>query len=111
MFDVWSFLPQNVMDSSELPSPPLNLQTVQAPFLSNPPSISVFRELLTLKVGFFSESPKYLSFASLTPSHLLKVTKFLVKTSQFEFLGMIEKNIFVYKRLPLNISDFSLVFL
>ena len=30
-------------------------------------------------------------------SHVLKVTKFLVKISQFKFLVMAEKNIFVYK--------------
>ena len=30
------------------------------------------------------------------PRHILKVTKFLVKISQFEFLGMTVKNIFVY---------------
>ena len=40
-------------------------------------------------------------------AYLLKVTKFLGKISQFEFLVMTEKNIFVYKLfLPLNISDF-----
>ena len=39
----------------------------------------------------------------------LKVSKFLVKVSQFEFLVMIEKNIFVYQLfLSLNIPDFSL---
>ena len=43
---------------------------------------------------------------SLTTSYLLKVTKFLVKISQFEFLVMTGKNIFVYKLfLLLNISD------
>ena len=48
-------------------------------------------------------------FFILTPSHLLKVTKFLVKISQFKFLLMTEKNIFVGKLfLSLNISDFSL---
>ena len=34
-------------------------------------------------------------FSSLTTSYLLKVTKFLVKISQFELLVMAEKNIFV----------------
>ena len=96
---IHSFLPRSL---------PLNLQTVQAPFLSNPPSILVFREP-SLKVGFFSEPQKYQSFSSLTPSYLLKVTKFLVKISQFEFLVMTEKNIFAYKLfLSLNISDFNL---
>ena len=39
------------------------------------------------------------------PRHILKVTKFLVKISQFEFLGMTVKNIFVY-----NLFLFSLKF-
>ena len=50
-------------------------------------------------------------FSSLTQSYLLNVTKFLVKISQFEFLIMTEKHIFVYKLfLSLNTSDFSLFF-
>ena len=84
--------------------PSLNLQTVQSPFLSNPPSILVFHEP-SLKVGFFREPQKYESFSSLTPSYLLKVTKFLVEISQFEFLVMTEKNIFAHKLfMPLNIQ-------
>ena len=48
----------------------------------------------------------------LTPSHLLKVTKFLVKIFQFKFLVMTEKNIFVYKFfLSLNILEFRLFFM
>ena len=47
------------------------------------------------------------SFSSLIPSHLLKVTKFLVEIFQFEFLVIAEKNIFACKLfLSLNISDF-----
>ena len=46
----------------------------------------------------------------LTASYLLKETKLLVKISHCEFLVMTEKNIFVYKLLLLNISDFSLFF-
>ena len=85
---------------SFLPSSPLNLQIVQAlPFLGNPP----FR--------LVCEPQKYQSFSLLTPSYLLKVTKFLVKISQFEFSVMIEKNIFLYQLfLSLNISGFSLFF-
>ena len=46
-----------------------------------------------------------------TPSYLLKVTKFFIKISQFEFIVMTEKNIFVYKLFLLsNISDLSLFF-
>ena len=50
-----------------------------------------------LKVGFFSEPQKHEGFLSLTTSYLLKVTKFLVKISQFEFLVMTEKIIFVFR--------------
>ena len=50
-----------------------------------------------------------LNFLSLTPSHLLKITKFLDEISQFKFLVKADKKIFVYKLLlSLNISDFSL---
>ena len=43
------------------------------------------------------------------PSYLLKVTKFLGKIFQFEFLVMTEKRIFPFKLfLSLNISDFNL---
>ena len=61
---------------------------------------------------FYDPPPtSYYYFPSLTPSHLLNVTKFLVKISQFKFLDMTEKNIFVYKLFfLLNISDFSLFF-
>ena len=96
-----SFLPSPSLKSANCPSPPLKAIPPLYRFFMNSP----------VKVGFFSKSQKYWSFLSLTPSYLLKVTKFLVKTSQFEFLVMTEKNIFVYKlSLPLNISDFSLVF-
>ena len=48
---------------SFLPSHPLNLQTVQAPFLGTPPPyISVFREPPPLKLRFFHEPQKYQSF-------------------------------------------------
>ena len=79
----WGINPSPLKNTtpSFLPSwPPLNLQTVQVPFLSNPSSILVFREP-SLRVGFFSEPPKYQSFSFLTPSYLLKITKFLVAMS------------------------------
>ena len=86
---------------SFLLSPPFNLQTVWAP--SPPPPFRqshlyfFFCELPLLKIGFFSEPQKYQSFSSLNPPYLLKVSKLLVKISQFEFLVMTEKNNFVYK--------------
>ena len=65
----------------------------------------------SLYIGFSWNIPKSRifqwtpSFSSLTPSYLLKVTKFLVEISQFEFLVMTEKNIFAHKLiLPLNIQ-------
>ena len=80
-------------------------------FREYPPLHLFFREPTSLKVGFFTEHPKYYSFSSLTPSYLLKVTKFFAKISQFEFLVITEKNIFLYKLfLSLNIWDFSLFF-
>ena len=60
-------------------------------------------------MGFFSEPQKYQSFSPLTQSYLLKVTKFLVEISQFEFLVMTEKNIFPHQLfLSLNISEIDL---
>ena len=67
-----------------------------SPFLGNLPLYIGFSRP-PLKVGSFSEPQKYSSFSSLIPSYLLKVTKFLGKISQFEFLVMTEKNIFAYK--------------
>ena len=84
---------------SFLPSLPLNLQAFQAPLYRQFPPLYQFFVNCPLKVGFFSELPKYRSFSSLAPSYLLEGTKFLVKNSQFEFMVMTEKNIFVYKFL------------
>ena len=81
-----------------LPSPPLNRQTVQA-LTRQPPPPPPYIDFSwpPLKVGSFSEPPKYYSFLSLIPSYLKKITKFFGKISQFEFLVMTEKNIFGYK--------------
>ena len=76
-----------------------------SPLLGSPLYIS-FLETPPLKLGFFSERPKYQCFSFLTLSYLLKVTKSIVKICQFEFLVMTEKNVFVHKNfLSLNISD------
>ena len=46
----------------------------------------------------FSVNPKNIKFfISFTPTYLLKVSKFLVKISQFEFFVVIEQSILVYK--------------
>ena len=90
---------QAPLKSSKCPSPPFPQFLPLHRFFCESP----------LKIEFFSEPQKYSSFSFLTPSYLLKITKFLVKVSQFEFFGMTEKNVFVYKLfLSLNISDFSL---
>ena len=71
-----SFLPTSPLRSTNCPT--------RSPFRWLHPSILFFCEH-PLKVGIYSESPKCWSFSSLTPSYLLKVTRFLVKISQFEF--------------------------
>ena len=48
---------------------------------------------------------------TLTPSNLLKVTKFLLKTPQFKFLVITEKNIFIYKLFLSLKFDVSLFFM
>ena len=97
--------------SSFLPSPPLkSANCPRFPFWAKPP-ILVFCDSPSLKIGFFSEPQKYNSFSSLNPCQFLKVTKFLVKTSQFEFLVMAQKNIFVYLLFSsLNLSKIQFIF-
>ena len=94
-----------------LDTPP-SLKSVQALlFLGNSPLYIGFFVNPPLKIRFFSVPQKCSSFSSLTPSYLVKITKFLVKVSQFQFFVTTEKNIFIYKRfLSLNISDFSFIF-
>ena len=78
-------------------------------FRQSPPLYIGFLWPLPPKSQIFQWTPEILVFLSLIPSYLLKVTKFLGKFSQFEFLVMTEKNIFAYKLfLSLNISDFNL---
>ena len=62
-----------------------------------------------LKVGFSVNPHNF--FSSATPSYLLKVTKFLVKVSQFKFLAMSERNIFVYKLFCHEIFQILIYFL
>ena len=74
-------------------SPPLKtLPHHQPPPPRQYPFILFFCEPLPLKIRFFGEPQKCKSFSSSTPPYLLKVTKFVVKISQFEFLVMTEKN-------------------
>ena len=51
-------------------------------------------QIIKLKLIWFPSLHKIMS-SSLTPSDLLKATKFLVKFSQFEFLVMAEKKLFI----------------
>ena len=83
------------------PPSPLNLKTVQHP---PPPRPSTFSSC-TLS------PPKKIRFFQRTPIIKLKVTKFLVKLSQFKFLVNTDKNIFVYKHFYLyNIFVYFFVF-
>ena len=91
-----------------LANPPLKSANCPSPLFMSSPLYSCFFVNPPLKVRFFGEPPKYQSFSSLTPSYLLKVTKFLVTISKFEFLVMTEENIFAHKFfLPWNISHFN----
>ena len=93
--------------------PPLDLQIVQAPFplFRQSPLLYRFSVNSPPKRHIFQWTHKIWKFSSLTPSYLLKVTKFLVKISQFKFLVITEKNISVYKLFfALNISDFIFFF-
>ena len=74
--------------------PPLNFQTVKAPLFRQSPLWIGFSWPPPIKVEFFSDWQKYESVSSITSSYLLKATKFLVKSCQFEFLVMTEKNFY-----------------
>ena len=68
-------------------------------FFSKSPLKSANCPSLPLPRPLFRQFPLYIVFfceifLSIAPSHLLKVTKFLVKISQFKFLIITEKNIF-----------------
>ena len=77
-----------------------------------PPLLYIGFSWPPLKVRFFQWTPKILKFLSLNTILSFKVTKILVKISQFESLVMTEKNIFAHKHfLSLNISDFNLFFM
>ena len=73
-----------------LTKPPLNLQTLQAPFFRHPPPPPLYIGFLWTPSEnlIFQWTPKILkSFilnSILNPFNLLKVTKFLVKISQFD---------------------------
>ena len=79
------FLTKPALKSANWPSPPPFLGIPPFPPLPPPPPLCWFFMNVPLKVQFFSEPPIYHSCSSLTLSNLLKVTKFLLKISQFEF--------------------------
>ena len=108
----WGINPtSNPAPTTFLPSSPLNLQTVQVPltlFRQSPPVYWFFvKPPSKTRIFPWTPTPNLLKFFI---SYLLKVTKFLVKLSQFEFLEKIQR-ILVYRLfLSLNIPDFSLFF-
>ena len=62
--------------SGNCPSPLFRPSPLYIGFLWTPPPTPV-------KLGFFREPQKYKGFSSFSPSYLLKITKFLVKISEF----------------------------
>ena len=91
-----------------LAKPPLNRRTVQVPPFEAILPLYWFSVTPSLKSDLSVNPQNIKPFKYIKPSYLLKVTKFLGKISQFKFLVMTEKNIFAYKLLSLNISDFNL---
>ena len=79
-------------------------------FRQSPPFYISFLWIPPLNNQIFQWTHKTLKFSSLTRSYLLKVIKFLVKISQFEFLVMTEKKIFVYKHFVHQIFQISFHF-
>ena len=71
-------------------------------FLAKPPPLVPSPIWKLSKLPLFRQSPQYIGFSWTPPpppppsSYLLKVTKCLVKISQFEFLFMTKQNILVY---------------
>ena len=111
MFIVWIGVstPLKKITPSFSLSPLLNLQIVRPRFLGQNPYILFFVNPPP-KNWIFQWTSIILNFLSLTESHLLKVTKFLVKISQFKFLFMTEKNIFVCKLFVIKYFRFSFIF-
>ena len=87
------------------------LHSVHWGIITPPPSQKHHPPLFCQAPPKFANCRSRHDFSSLTPFHPLKVTKFLVRISQFESLFMTKKNISVYKRfLSLNTLYFSLFF-
>ena len=87
----------------------LNLQTAHAPPLGTS-LLYIGFENPPLKSHFSVNHHNIKTFSSLTPSHLLKVTKFLVKMSYFNSYDRKITFLFI-NFLSLNIPDFSLFFM
>ena len=114
-----SAYPQKHQPSLFFAKPLINQKILKAPLLLFPIPFSQFAPLYFVffaklsKIKLFSEPHNIKIFSSFISSFKsLKVTKLLVIISQFKFLFVTEKNIFVYELfLSLNISDFSLFFM
>ena len=104
-------IPPQKQPPSFLPSPPLKLANCPRPLFRQSPLYIGFSWILPhSKIRIFQLTPKILTFFILNT--ILKVTKFLGKISQFEFLVMTGKNVFSYKPfLSFNISDFNIFFM
>ena len=85
------------------PPPLLNLQTIQPPYFLATPSPLYIGSLWN---WIFQWTPIKINFSCLSPSHPLKLTKFLVKISQLVKTG----KTFFYK-LFLSLNQILLIFL
>ena len=61
------------------------------------PHVQQNQKTKTKKPQIFQLTLIILEFFIISPSHLLKVAKLLVEISQFKFLVVTEKNIFIFK--------------
>ena len=92
------------------PLPPLLNLLCQCCIFSQCP-LYIGLSWIPCKARIFWLIPKILKFFSFTPTYLLKVTNFLLKILQFEFLVTTEESIVGHNFFfSLNISDLSLFF-
>ena len=102
------------LKSTNCPSPPFFWQGPPPPPLYLffvPPLCICFSWTSSPKSQIFQWTPEILKFASLIPSHLLKVSKFLGKICHYEFVVMTEKNIFADKLFVIKYFRFQILFL
>ena len=93
------FFAKPALKSSNYPSPPfqaIHPLSKKTCFFMNP-HVQKNQKTKTKKPRIFQLTLIILEFFIISPSHLLKVAKLLVEISQFKFLVVTEKNIFIFK--------------